>query len=172
MSETVTVRQARVGDIEELVAMWTRYMRIHALNPAYRRLRTDAIETRAGMFRRHIEEATSVVFVLEAEDGGLDGMLVCFVEENEPLFDPPRYVRIQTPFVRREERRKGNLRRLLRAAFEWAADWDIHEVRLFTGADNLIANALADDLGFEAIEVVRRYSLRPEPEMNPEDLVE
>ena len=99
-------------------------------------------------------------------------MLVCFVEENEPLFDPPRYVRIQTPFVRREERRKGNLRRLLRAAFEWAEDWDIHEVRLFTGADNLIANALADDLGFEAIEVVRRYSLRPEPEMNPEDWLE
>ncbi|WP_419949047.1 GNAT family N-acetyltransferase [Candidatus Palauibacter sp.] len=169
MSEGGVVRRAELGDIEGLVAMWTRYMRVHALNPAYRRIRSDALHTRRGLFRRHIEEATSAVFVLEAEDGGLDGMIVCFVEENEPLFDPPRYVRIQTPFVRREVRRRGYLRRLLQATFEWALEWDITEVRLFTGADNLVANAVADELGFEAIEVVRRYPLRPEATTNWED---
>lgn len=169
MSEEVVVRAATVDDIEELVAMWSRYMRVHALNPAYRRIRFDALDTRRSLFRRHIEEATSAVFVVEAEDGGLDGMIVCFVEENEPLFDPPRYVRIQTPFVRREVRRRGHLRRLLRATFEWALEWEIEEVRLFTGADNLVANAVADELGFEAIEVVRRYPLRPEPATHWED---
>ena len=169
MSDGVVVRQAVIGDLEELVAMWTRYIRVHALNPAYRRIRTDALEMRRRMFRRHIEEATSAVFVLAAAEGGLDGMIACFVEENEALFDPPRYVRIQTPFVRREVRRRGYLRRLLHATFEWASDWDIDEVRLFLGADNLIANAVADDLGFEPIEVVRRYSLRPEPTTNWED---
>lgn len=169
MSESGVVRPAETGDIEELVAMWSRYIRVHALNPAYRRLREDALETRRAIFRNHIEEATSVVFVVEAEDGGLDGMIVCFVEENEPPFEPRRYVRIQTPFVRREVRRRGYLRRLLTATFEWALEWDIDEVRLFTGADNLVANAVADELGFEAVEVVRRYPLRPEPTINWED---
>ncbi|WP_420634430.1 GNAT family N-acetyltransferase [Candidatus Palauibacter sp.] len=169
MSEGGAVRPAEMSDIEELVAMWTRYMRVHALNPAYRRIRDDALDIRGRLFRRHIEEATSAVFVLEAEDGGLDGMIVCLVEENEPLFEPRRYVRIQTPFVRREVRRRGYLRRLLQATFEWAVDWDIDEVRLFLGSDNLIANAVADDLGFEPIEVVRRYPLRPEPKTNWED---
>ena len=169
MSENGVVRPAKTGDIEELVAMWSRYIRVHSLNPAYRRLREDALDARRAIFRHHIEEATSVVFVLEAEDGGLDGMIVCFVEENEPPFEPRRYVRIQTPFVRREVRRRGYLRRLLQATFEWALEWDIDEVRLFTGAENLVANAVADDLGFEAIEVVRRYPLRPEPKTNWED---
>ena len=38
MSDGVVVRQAVIGDLEELVAMWTRYIRVHALNPAYRRI--------------------------------------------------------------------------------------------------------------------------------------
>lgn len=169
MIDDPVVRLAAQDDVDELVAMWAQYMRAHALNPAYRRLRSDALETKRGHFQARIEEATGAVFVLEDEDGGLDGMIACFVEENEELFDPPRYVRIQTPFVRRESRRKGYLKRLLQAAFVWADEWEIDEVRLFMGADNLMANAVADDLGFEAIEIVRRRPLRPEPTTNWED---
>ena len=33
MSDGVVVRQAVIGDLEELVAMWTRYIRVHALQP-------------------------------------------------------------------------------------------------------------------------------------------
>ncbi|MCG8467488.1 MAG: GNAT family N-acetyltransferase [Gemmatimonadetes bacterium] len=169
MSQEATIRPATEADVDELVAMWAQYMRAHALNPAYRMLRADALETRRRIFQRRIEEATGAVFVLEDEDGGLDGMIVCFVEENEPYFDPPRYVRIQTPFVRREARRRGYLNRLLQKTFEWAAEWEAAEVRLYTGADNLVANAVADELGFEAIEVVRRRPLENEPMMHWED---
>jgi len=169
MSHEAVIRLATEADIDELVAMWAQYMRAHALNPAYRRLRADALDTRRGIFARRIAEATGAVFVLEDEDGGLDGMIACFVEENEPYFDPSRYVRIQTPFVRREARRRGYLNRLLQRTFEWAAEWEIDEVRLYTGADNLVANAVADDLGFEAIEVVRRRPIGDEPKVNWED---
>lgn len=152
--------------------MWAQYMRAHVLNPAYRRLHAEALAERRKMFVIKLEEATSAVFVVERGDGGLDGMISCVIEENEPYFDPPRYARLQTPFVRPDARRQGNLKRLLGAAFEWAREWEMDEVRLFTGADNIVANAVADDLGFEAIEVVRRRPLdRVEPEMHWEDML-
>ncbi|MDX1578719.1 MAG: GNAT family N-acetyltransferase [Gemmatimonadota bacterium] len=163
MSHDGILRPATEEDIDELVAMWAQYMHAHAHNPAYRNLRRDALATRRRTFKERIEEATSVVFVIEGEDEGLDGMIVCFVEENEPYFQPLRYVRIQTPYVRPEARRRGYLMRLLEAAYEWAGDWEFDEVRLYTGADNLIANAVADELGFEAVEVVRRRPLRRKP---------
>ena len=169
MSPERTLRLATADDLDELVAMWAQYMRAHALNPAYRQLRTDALVRRRNVFQRRIDEATAAVFVLEGDDGGLDGMIVCFVEENEPYFDPQRYVRIQTPFVRREARRRGYLHQLLQATFSWAEEWEINEVRLYTGADNLVANAVADELGFEAVEVVRRRPLLDEPKVNWED---
>ncbi len=169
MSDDAILRPATNADVDELVAMWAQYMRVHGLNPAYRRLRSDALETKRRIFEKRIAEATATVFVLEGVDGGLAGMIVCFVEENEQYLEPGRYVRIQTPFVRREARRRGYLMRLLQATFEWADEWEIDEVRLFTGADNLMANAVADDLGFEAVEVVRRRPLRPEPKIHWED---
>jgi len=166
------VRLATPEDLDELVAMWAQYMRAHALNAAYRRLRPTALADRGRRFLRLIEEATSAVFVIEGEDGGLDGMITCFLEENEEYFNPPLYVRIQTPFVRPEARRQGNLKRLLHATFEWARHWEAEEVRLYTGADNVVANAVADELGFEAVEVVRRRPLdRVEPDINWEDLL-
>lgn len=171
MNPAGNTRQATAQDIDELVAMWAQYMRAHALNPAYRQLRYDALAERRRMFRELIDEATSAVFVIES-GGGLDGMISCFLEENDPYFNPPRYVRIQTPFVRPDARRQGNLRRLLEAAFEWAREWELDEVRLYTGADNVIANAVSEDLGFEAIEIVRRKPLdRVEPDMNWEDVL-
>jgi hypothetical protein len=33
------------------------------------------------------------------------------------------------------------------------------EVRLFIGADNVLANAIAEELGFDAVEVVRRKAV-------------
>jgi GNAT superfamily N-acetyltransferase len=171
MSASGTIRLATTEDLDELVAMWAQYMRAHALNPAYRQLRFDALTSRRAAFVRLIDEATSAVFVLES-GGGLDGMISCFLEENDPYFNPPRYVRIQTPFVRPDARRQGNLKRLLEAAFEWAREWELEEVRLYTGADNMMANAVSEELGFEAIEIVRRKPLdRVEPNINWEDVL-
>lgn len=161
MSGRITLRIATERDLDELVALWAHYMRAHALNPAYRHLRKNALATRRDTFARRLQGPESAIFVLEREDGGLDGMIACLLEPNEPYFLPERYARIQAPFVRPDARRRGNLKRLLNAAYGWAHERGITEVRLFTGADNLVANAVADELGFEAIEVVRRRPVEP-----------
>lgn len=173
MSGRTALRIATERDLDEIVALWAHYMRAHPLNPAYRQLSRTALAARREAFARRLRGPDAAIFVLEREDGGLDGMITCFVEANEPYFLPDRYARIQTPFVRPDARRRGNLKRLLHAAFRWARDRGMREVRLFTGADNLIANAVADELGFEAIEVVRRRPLDPgeKLEVNREDQV-
>ena len=170
MSTTGAIRLATLDDLDELVAMWAQYMRAHALNPAYRQLRHNALTERRRVFSVLIAEATAAIFVVERR-GGLDGMISVHLEENEPYFNPPRYVRIQTPFVRPDARRQGNLKRLLDAAFEWAREWELDEVRLFMGADNVIANAVAEELGFEAVEIVRRKPIdRVEPDTHWDDM--
>lgn len=159
MSDPVILRRATLDDLPELVALWSHYIREHQSNPAYRRLPPRGLDERRKAFARRLDEESSAVFVLAREDGGLDGMLVCFVERNEPYFQPPRYARLQTPYVRRDARRRGNLQRLLEAAFVWAREQEMTEIRLHMGADNLLANAIAEELGFEAVEIVRRRSL-------------
>lgn len=170
MSAGITLRRATLDDLPELVALWSHYIREHQANPVYRRLPPRALDERRRIFARRLEDERSAVFVLAREDGGLDGMTVCFVEENEPYFLPKRYARLQTPFVRKDARRRGNLKRLLRAAFTWAREQELTELRLHVGADNVLANAIADELGFEAVEVVRRRALdwRAPPERQVE----
>ena len=158
-SERPTIRRATERDLDEVVALWAHFMRAHALNPAYR-LAPDGLKARRALFAERLTNPSSALFVLEREDGGLDGMITCLEEENQPYFMPPRYALIQAPFVRADARRKGNFKRLLEATFQWARERGLPDVRLYTGADNLMANAVAEELGFEAIGVVRRRTLR------------
>jgi GNAT superfamily N-acetyltransferase len=164
------LRQATLADLEEVLALWSHYLRTHRDNPAYR-LAARGLEKRRDTFRRHIEGPESAVFVLERPDGGLDGMVTCFVEENLPYFMPPRFARIQTPYVRPDARRRGNLKRLLTAALRWAREEELMEIRLYTSAGNVMGNAIADELGFEAVEIVRRKPVdwRSPPEEQIED---
>ncbi len=89
-------------------------------------------------------------------DGALEGMLSCFEEENAPYFYPPKYARIQTPFVRPEARGRGYIRRLLDEAYRWARERELTEVRLYVSPMATEANRLAERHGFEPIAVIRR----------------
>ena len=153
------VRKATMDDLDELLALWAYYIRVHRANPAYRLSRADGLEHRRQLFERHVKGRDSCVFVVTGPIDGLDGMLSCFVEQNTGYFDPPRYGRLQTPFVRPEARGRGNVRRLLAAAYLWAREQGLTEIRLFTSAYEPAPNRRAEELGFEAFEIVRRRTV-------------
>lgn len=156
MTADLKVREAILDDLDELVALWAHYIRVHRTNPAYRLCRDDGLEHRRQLFEQHVKGRDSCVFVVPGQSGGLDGMLSCFIEENTGYFDPPRYARLQTPFVRPEARGQGNVRRLLAAAYLWAREKGLTEIRLFTSACEPAPNIRAEEMGFEAFEIVRR----------------
>lgn len=170
MSDEIEIRTATLDDLDEVAALWTHYIRHHRENPAYR-MSSKGLEKRKTLFREHVRGEEACVFVAARDDGGLDGMVTCFAEENHPYFLPPRFARIQTPYVRPDARRKGNLTKLLAAAFRWAREAELTEVRLYTPATDVLSNAIAEELGFEAVEVVRRKPVdwRSPPERQVEE---
>ncbi|MCL7962658.1 MAG: GNAT family N-acetyltransferase [marine benthic group bacterium] len=156
MKRDCTVRKATPDDLDEITAMWAHYIRGNRNNPVYRKIPPDSIEKRRELFERHVRGPDSTVFVVDRPDGGLDGMISCFVEKNVPYFNPPSFGRLQTPYVRPEARGRGHLRRLLDAAYRWAREMELTEVRLFTSALEPQPNQLAEELGFEAFGIIRR----------------
>ena len=158
MRDESVLREAVEDDLDEIVALWAHFLRDHRRNPGYRIARTGFVSRRAA-FANDIRDEQAAVFVLARPDGGLDGMITCRVEGNRPYFVPARYGRIQTPYVRPDARKRGNLKRLLTAAYRWARERELLEVRLLVGADNVMANAIAEELGFDAIRVVRRRAI-------------
>ncbi|MFO7586896.1 MAG: GNAT family N-acetyltransferase [Gemmatimonadota bacterium] len=159
MTRDCAVRRATEADLDEITALWAHYIRLHRTNPAYRQLPPGALERRRELFARHVAGPDSAVFVLDHPDGGLDGFLACFVEEGPRYLSPPRYGRLQTPYVRPEARGRGHLRRLLDAAYRWARELELTEVRLYMSPGDAGANRLAEELGFEAIAIVRRRAI-------------
>lgn len=170
MSEDVVIRPASLADLDEVVALWAHYIRVHRSNPVYR-VGRRSLEERRKIFREHITGEDSIVFVAARRDGGLDGMITCIARENAPYFLPPRYALLQTPFVRPDARRRGNLKRLLAAAHRWARETELTEIRLVTSAGNVLGNAIAEEMGFDAVEVVRRKPIdwRSPPEEQVEE---
>jgi GNAT superfamily N-acetyltransferase len=159
MREENQLREGTEDDLDELVALWTHYVRDHRHNPAYNRVARTGFVSRRAAFASDIRDENATVFVLARRDGGLDGMISCRVETNLPYFQPHRLGRIQTPYVRPDARKKGNLKKLLTAAYRWARERELLEVRLYVGADNVVANAIAEELGFDAVAVVRRRAI-------------
>jgi GNAT superfamily N-acetyltransferase len=153
------LRAAIEDDLDELVALWAHYIRDHKHNPAYNRIVRTGFVSRRAAFANDIRDEDAAVFVIARRDGGLDGMITCRIELNKPYFQPHRFGRIQTPYVRPDARRRGNLKRLLAAAYRWAREKELLEVRLYVGADNVVANAIAEELGFDAVAVVRRKAI-------------
>ncbi len=153
------VRRATLDDLDEILSLWVHYIRVHRVNPAYRNMPPDALKRRRKLFETHIRESTSEVFVVTGGDGGLEGMLTCFEEENADYFHPPKYARVQTPFVRPEARGQGHLRRLLDEAYRWARERELTEARLYVSAMAEAANRRAEEHGFEAIAVIRRRAI-------------
>jgi ribosomal protein S18 acetylase RimI-like enzyme len=153
------IRRATLDDLDEILALWVHYIRVHRVNPAYRNMPPDSLRKRRALFEKHVRDETSDVFVVVGVDGSLEGMLSCFEEDNASYFHPPKYARIQTPFVRPEARGRGHLKRLLDEAYRWARERELTEARLYVSAMAEGANRLAEEHGFEAIAVVRRRAI-------------
>ena len=159
MSPASRVRRAALDDVDEILSLWVHYIRIHRRNPAYRNMPPDALKKRRALFEKHITDESSEVFVVVGQDGSLEGLLTCFEEANTSYFHPPKYGRIQTPFVRPEARGRGHMRRLLDEAYRWARERELTEVRLYVSALAAEANRIAEEQGFEAIAVIRRRAI-------------
>jgi ribosomal protein S18 acetylase RimI-like enzyme len=155
----VIVRPAGLPDLPAILALRMALLREHAHNAIYGRLRPDAESRAAKLFASQLQSPNEVIFLAEDRREAV-GILRCIHSAGSPLLDPPQYAYVSSVYVVPKARERGVLRALLAAADEWCVDRGLEEMRLHNAADNPLANAAWDALGFEVVEHLRVRSLR------------
>jgi ribosomal protein S18 acetylase RimI-like enzyme len=155
----VAVRHASPKDLPTILALRMALLREHAHNAIYGRLRADAEARAAKLFSAQLQSPNEVVFLADL-NGETVGVLRCIHSSGSPLLDPPQYAYVSSVYVVPKARERGVLRALLAAADEWCLDRGLDEMRLHNAADNPLANAAWEALGFEVAEHLRVRSLK------------
>ena len=153
------VRRAASADLPNIVSLRMALLREHAHNPIYSRLRADADARAAKLFAAQLQSPNEVIFLAEL-GGDCVGILRCIQSSGSPLLDPAQYAYVSSVYVIPAARERGVLRSLLAAAEAWCTDRGLEEMRLHNAADNPLANAAWEALGFEVVEHLRVRSLR------------
>jgi len=156
----LSVRQATAHDLPAILALRLALLREHSHNAIYGRLRPDAEPRAAKLFAAQLQSPNEVIFLAEM-CGEAVGVLRCIHSAGSPLLDPPQYAYVSSVYVVPRAREQGVLRALLAAADDWCADRGLDEMRLHNAADNPLANAAWEALGFEVVEHLRVRSLKP-----------
>jgi len=156
----ISVRQATAKDLPSILALRLALLREHSHNAIYGRLRPDAEPRAAKLFAAQLQSPNEVIFLAEL-GGEAVGVLRCIHSAGSPLLDPPQYAYISSVYVVPRAREQGVLRSLLAAADDWCVDRGLDEMRLHNAADNPLANAAWEALGFEVAEHLRVRPLKP-----------
>jgi ribosomal protein S18 acetylase RimI-like enzyme len=150
----VVIRRATPADLPSILALRMALLREHAHNAIYGRLRPDAEVRAAKLFALQLQSANEVLFLAEL-GGECVGVLRCIHASGSPLLEPAQYGYVSSVYVVPKAREQGVLRALLTAADQWCLDRGLDEMRLHNAADNPLANAAWEALGFEVVEHLR-----------------
>ena len=164
MSPTLTVRAARLGDLDAIVELRLALLREYGDAPLYGPLRPDAGDRARDLYFSQLVSPDETMLLAERA-GHVVGMLRCVDTVGSPLLKPDRYCYVSSVYVRPSERRRGVLRALVAAAERWCADRGLDEMRLHNAASAPTAATVWSTFGFEVVEEVRRRVLptRPSP---------
>ena len=150
----LVIREAGPTDLPAIVALRMALLREHAHNTIYSRLRPDADARAEKLFAAQLRSPNEVLFLADL-GGETVGVLRCIQSIGSPLLDPAQYAYVSSVYVVPRARERGVLRALLAAADRWCADRGLDEMRLHNAADNPLANAAWEALGFEVVEHLR-----------------
>ena len=143
-----------MADAERIAELRLALLAEHKTNAIYSRLRGDAPARAIELTKQQLEADRQVMFV--ADDGErIVGVLRCIDTRGHRLLRPARYAMISTVYVEPGVRRKGVLRSLMDAAIAWSRERGLKEMRLQNAADNALAVAAWEALGFRVVEQIR-----------------
>jgi GNAT superfamily N-acetyltransferase len=157
--DSLHVRRGNPTDLPAILALRMALLREHSHNAIYGRLRHDAEARAARLFAAQLQSPNEVIFLAEI-DRDVVGVLRCIHSSGSPLLEPSQYAYVSSVYVMPKAREKGVLRALLAAADEWCLDRGLEEMRLHNAADNPLANAAWEALGFDVVEHLRVRPLK------------
>ncbi len=150
----VAIRSATMSDLPAIVALRIALLREHGQNTIYARLRDDAEARAERLFAAQLKSQNEIIFLADI-GGETVGVLRCIQSSGSPLLEPAQYAYVSSVYVVPRAREQGVLRALLAAADRWCVERGLDEMRLHNAADNPLANAAWEALGFEIVEHLR-----------------
>lgn len=150
----LAIRRATPADLDVVVELRLTLLRAHRGNPVYGRLRPDVRRRARRLFAAQLANEEEVTFLAE-QAGNVVGILRCTIGRSSPLLEPAHFGYVASVYVRPAARRAGVLTTLLAEAESWCRARGVAELRLHNAADNPLANAAWDALGFAVVEHLR-----------------
>lgn len=150
----IRIREATTADIERVAEMRLSLVAAHAGHMAYGPLRRNAREISRDLTEQQFRSRRQVVFVA-VRGRRIVGMLRCIDAAGHRLFLPARHGYVTMVFVEPDSRRRGVLRALLDHAVRWCRERGLGQMRLHNAADNPVASAAWESLGFRVVEHAR-----------------
>ena len=160
MSERLTVRAARLGDLPIVVDLRLALIREYESHPFYETLRDDARARAFELYRTQLTSPYETIFLAEKGRSAV-GILRCVETHTSPLLMPERYCYVSSVYVLPEVRERGVLRAMIDAAMRWCDERGIPEMRLNNSTSSPAARGAWQALGFDVVEEVRRRVVRP-----------
>lgn len=154
----VTVRAARVSDLDTVVALRLALLGEHRANPLFERLHPDADSRARELYHSHLAAPDQVILLAE-RDGTPVGILRCVHALSSPLLLPEAYAYLSSAYVVPGERRMGILKALFDEGVRWCRARGLTEMRLYVAIDDDVARSAWASLGFAAVEELRIHRL-------------
>lgn len=156
----ITVRAARISDLDTVVALRLALLREHQSNPLFERLHPDAERRARELYRSHLQSPDQIILLAE-RDGAPVGILRCVHAASSPLLLPEAYGYMSSAYVIPGERRMGILQALFDEAVRWCRERGLSEVRLYVSVEDEVARSAWSSLGFAPVEELRIHRLAP-----------
>ena len=129
------IRRADHRDLERLVALWIDLTEHHAgLEPLYE-LRDGAEDEARRLLEAQLRDPETAVFVRETS-GRLDGFCSVRIARAPPIYREDVRAEIMDLLVRREGRRRGIGRALVKATLAWVRERGVPRVEVRVAAGN------------------------------------
>lgn len=154
----IKIRDATEKDLKGIVELWDMLVEQHRTYSDHFALARDGRRKWARYLREKLTEPSTKLIVAE-EEGELVGFMMCLLSPQESIFAEKATGVVSDAFVRKDRRKKGVMKEMLRVALKWLDKNKIKAVEVSVAAANLEARAAWGQLGFKPFMVRKRLGL-------------
>ena len=154
----IEIRDATEKDLKGIVVLWELLVEQHRTYSDHFTLARDGRRKWARYLRQKFTEPSTKLIVAE-ENGELMGFMMCLLSPQDSIFVEKATGVVSDAFVRKDRRKKGVMKEMLRVALRWFDKNKMKSVEVSVAAANLEARAAWGQLGFKPFLVRKRLQM-------------
>ncbi len=154
----IEIRDATEEDLKGIVELWEMLVEQHRTYSDHFAIARDGRRKWARYLRQKFTERSTKLIVAE-EKGELAGFMMCLLSPQESIFAEKATGVVSDAFVRKDRRKKGVMKEMLRVALRWFDKNKMKSVQVSVAAANLEARAAWGQLGFKPFLVRKRLQM-------------